>query len=329
MAATNKQVWQRGTVVEANDIAAGIRRIVLEVSEPASAEPGAHVDIEVPIEGRIDTRSYSVVESLGGGNALAISVQRAARSRGGSAYMHRLAVGDTVTMTQPLQNFPLRIGAPQYLLVAGGIGVTALVSMAATLRRLGADYRLVYAGRTRSAMAYLDRLVAGHGDNIAVHVDDEGSPLDVDELVGGLERGTELYVCGPIGLMEAVRHSWAAGGHPMTRLRLETFGNSGMFEPVEFLVRVPRLQVETRVRADQTMLSALRDAGVDVMFDCRKGECGLCEVTILGVDGSVDHRDVFYSQRQRRASQRMCCCVSRITGNDGQAGLPAVTIDVS
>jgi vanillate monooxygenase ferredoxin subunit len=329
MAATNKQVWQRGTVVEADDIAAGIRRIVIEVSEPVPAEPGAHVDIEVPVDGRIDTRSYSVVESLGGGKALAISVQRAARSRGGSAYMHTLAVGDTVTMTQPLQNFPLRVGAPRYLLVAGGIGVTALVSMAATLRRLGADYRFVYAGRTRSAMAYLDRLVIGHGENIAVHVDDEGSPLDVDELVGGIETGTELYVCGPIGLMDAVRRSWAAGGHPNTRLRFETFGNSGMFEAAEFLVRVPRLQVETRVGADQTMLSALQDAGVDVMFDCRKGECGLCEVTILAVDGSVDHRDVFYSQRQRRAGQRMCCCVSRITGNGGQAGLPAVTIDVS
>jgi vanillate O-demethylase ferredoxin subunit len=329
MAATNKQVWQRGTVIEADDVAAGIRRIVLEVSEPAPAEPGAHVDIEVPIDGRIDTRSYSVVESLDGGKTLAITVQLAARSRGGSAHMHRLAVGDIVTMTQPLQNFPLRVGAPRYLLVAGGIGVTALVSMAATLRRLGADYRLVYAGRTRSAMAYLDRLVGCHGENIAVHVDGERSRLDVDELVGGIQTGTELYVCGPIGLMEAVRRSWAAGGHPNTRLRFETFGNSGMFEPAEFLVRVPRLQVETRVSADQTMLSALQDAGVDVMFDCRKGECGLCEVTILGVDGSVDHRDVFYSQRQRRASQRMCCCVSRITGNDGQAGLPAVTIDVS
>jgi vanillate O-demethylase ferredoxin subunit len=329
MAATNRQVWQRGTAIEADDVAAGIRRIVLEVSKPAPAEPGAHVDIEVPIDGRIDTRSYSVVESIGGGKALAISVQLAARSRGGSAYMHRLAVGDALTMTQPLQNFPLRVGAPRYLLVAGGIGVTALVSMAATLRRLGADYRLVYAGRTRSAMAYLDRLVAGHGQNIAVHVDDEGSSLDVDELVGGIQNGTELYVCGPIGLMDAVRRSWAAGGHPNTRLRFETFGNSGMFEAAEFLVKVPRLQVETRVGAEQTMLSALQDAGVDVMFDCRKGECGLCEVTILGVDGSVDHRDVFYSQRQRRASQRMCCCVSRITRSDGQAGLPAVTIDVS
>lgn len=329
MAATNKQVWQRGTVIEAADIAAGIRRVVLEVSQPAPAEPGAHVDVEVPIDARIDTRSYSIVDSLDGGKALAISVQRAPRSRGGSAYMHTLAVGDAVTMTQPLQNFPLRIGAPRYLLVAGGIGVTALVAMAATLRRLGADYRLVYAGRTRPAMAYLDRLVAGHGENIAVHVDDEGNPLDVGELVDGLESGTELYVCGPIGLMEAMRRSWAAAGHPMTRLRFETFGNSGMFEATDFLVRLPRLQVETRVAADQTMLSALQDAGVDVMFDCRKGECGLCEVTILGVDGSVDHRDVFYSERQRRASQRMCCCVSRVTGNDMRGGLPAVTIDVS
>jgi vanillate O-demethylase ferredoxin subunit len=120
-------------------------------------------------------------------------------------------------------------------------------------------------------------------------------------------------------------------------LRYETFGNSGWYDPEEFLVRIPRLGVEAKVGQGRSMLEALEDAGIDMMFGCRKGECGLCEVRILDLNGAVDHRDVFYSQRQQNAEEKMCCCVSRAvssaTGSRADAngsGFPAVvTIDVS
>ncbi|MER2137390.1 MAG: ferredoxin reductase, partial [Arthrobacter sp.] len=196
MAATNVEVWQRAVVREVRDVADGIRRLVLAPEQPVPAVPGTHVDMMVTIGGERHRRSYSVVEAYDGGAQLAVSVFRTAASRGGSIFMHTLEPGDELEITQPLQNFPLRIGAPRYVLLAGGVGITAILQMARVLKNLKADYRLVYAGRRRSAMAYLAELQREHGAALEVHVDAEGSVLSVTELVAGIEAGTELYMCG-------------------------------------------------------------------------------------------------------------------------------------
>jgi vanillate O-demethylase ferredoxin subunit len=289
------------------------------------------------IGGEEQKRSYSVVESSEDGSRLAISVFKSPVSRGGSVFMHTLQVGDTLRITQPLQNFPLRVGAQRYVLLAGGIGVTAIMNMARVLRNVKADYTFIYAARNRAAMAYLSELQQLHGENLVVHVDDEDGILDVPGLVAGLDLDTELYMCGPIRLMDAVRRAWTERELSLPNLRYETFGNSGWYDPEEFLVRIPRLGVEARVGQGRSMLEALEDAGVDMMFDCRKGECGLCEVRILGLEGGIDHRDVFYSERQQKAAEKMCCCVSRAvtspTGSradaDPSRGPAVVTIEVS
>ncbi|NUU33307.1 PDR/VanB family oxidoreductase [Arthrobacter sp. C9C5] len=333
MAATNIEVWQTGTVVEAEAITAETRRLVLSQSLPKKAEPGSHIDVMLTIDGERHKRSYSVVDSSEDGLYVAISVYRAPQSRGGSVFMQGLEVGAQLEITQPLQNFPLRVGAPRYVLLAGGIGITAMVNMARVLRNIKADYTLVYAGRSRSAMAYLPQLEALHGDALRVHVDDEGTALKVDELLAGVDPDAELYMCGPIRLMDAVKRGWGARGLSVPNLRYETFGNSGWFDPEEFVVRVPRLGVETTVGPGKSMLEALEDAGVDMMFDCRKGECGLCEVRLLGLQGAIDHRDVFYSERQQHAAAKMCCCVSRAVSSEAGARMDpgsraVVTIDV-
>ncbi|WP_427005349.1 PDR/VanB family oxidoreductase [Pseudarthrobacter sp. H2] len=334
MAATNIEVWQTGTVVEAETITADIRRLVLAQSIPKKAEPGSHLDVMVTINGERQKRSYSVVDSSEDGRRVAISVFKAPQSRGGSVYMQGLGAGDRLEITQPLQNFPLRIGAPRYVLLAGGIGITALLNMARVLRNIKADYTLVYAGRSRAAMAYLPQLQQLHGDALRLHVDDEGTALKVDELLAGVGRDTELYMCGPIRLMDAVKRGWDTRGLAGPNLRFETFGNSGWYDPEEFVVRVPRLGIEATVGPGTSMLEALEGAGVDMMFDCRKGECGLCEVRLLGLQGSIDHRDVFYSERQQHAAAKMCCCVSRAVSSaagaraDSGGERAVVTIDV-
>ncbi|TFD19556.1 PDR/VanB family oxidoreductase [Cryobacterium sp. TMS1-13-1] len=336
MAATNIEVWQQATVIETEAIATNIQRIVLAPTLPKRAEPGSHLDLFVTIDGERHKRSYSVVESTEDGSRVAISVLQAPLSRGGSIFMHALQLGDTLEITQPLQNFPLRVGAPGYVLLAGGIGVTAIVNMARVLKNLGANYTLVYAARSRERMAYLPELLALHGDNLRVHIDDEGTELSVTELVGSVDPQAELYMCGPIRLMDAVRRAWRERELNLPNLRFETFGNSGWYDPEEFIVRVPRLGVEARVPAGRSMLEALEAVGVEMMFDCRKGECGLCEVKVLALEGAIDHRDVFYSERQQHAAEKMSCCVSRaVTSPTGlhadaaRSGPAIVTIAVS
>lgn len=336
MAATNTEVWQQGTVVEVQNIATDIQRIVLAPGLPRKADPGSHIDVRVRIDGHEDKRSYSVVESNEDGTRLVISVLRAPLSRGGSTYMHTLEPGDQLEITQPLQNFPLRVGAERYILLAGGIGITAMINMARVLKTLRLDYTFVYAGRSRAAMAYLDELQLFHGEKLVVHVDDEGTPLDVNQLVASASAETELYMCGPIRLMDAVRRVWTERELSYPNLRYETFGNSGWHDPEEFIVKVPTLGLEVTVGQGRSMLEALEDAGADMMFDCRKGECGLCEVRILKLEGAIDHRDVFYSARQQHATEKMACCVSRaVTSQRGLmaeasvSGPAVVTIEVS
>jgi vanillate O-demethylase ferredoxin subunit len=249
--------------------------------------------------------------------------------------MHALKPGDSLRITQPLQDFPLRVGAPSYVLVAGGVGITAIRGMASSLKRLSANYTLHYLGASRERMAYLPQLEATHGDRLIPHVTSESGRMSVEQLIDSVPADAELYMCGPIRLMEAIKRRWEHSGRDLTALRYETFGNSGWFDVEPFEVEVPRLGVTAQVQPGESMLEALERAGVEMMYDCRRGECGLCEVKILDLDGHVDHRDVFYSERQKAPNAKMCCCVSRIiAGGEPAAGVTPrkqsrVVIDVS
>jgi ferredoxin-NADP reductase len=320
--------WAAGVVVATGPVAEGVQRITVQRPARGRAAPGSHVDVRVPLGGSTDVRSYSVVESSDEGGLLTISVLRVPQSRGGSAYMHDLSPGDVLEVTQPLQNFPLRVGAPRYVLLAGGIGITAVAEMARVLRHVGADYRLVYVGRSRARMAYVAELAELHGDRLVLHVDAESTPLDVAELVGSVGPETELYMCGPIRLMDDVRRRWQDRGLPPANLRYETFGSSGWFETEEFLARIPSRQVETTVHADETLLEALTRAGVDLMYDCRKGECGLCLLDVACVEGTLDHRDVFLSQAQQASGRALATCVSRVVARSGSGASPVVDLAV-
>ena len=336
MAANSTLRWQEAVVLEVTEVADGVRRIVIQPDHPQPAAPGAHIDVEVRHDGRTIRRSYSVVRSEEQGARWTISVQLAPASRGGSRAMHLIEAGERLRVSYPLQNFPLGVGAARYVLVAGGIGVTALVGMATALRRRGADYSVVLVGRSRPVMAYLDDLTAEHGDRLELHVDDEGTGLDVAALVDEVSRSgkgahTELYICGPIRLMDALRRAWAERGLPGPNLRFETFGNSGAWAPEPFRVAIPGLDREIVVGADVSMLDALEDAGVEVMWDCRKGECGLCAVQVLGCDGQLDHRDVFLSDEQKQRGTSLCSCVSRVASegsSPGSLSRHTITIDL-
>jgi ferredoxin-NADP reductase len=335
MGATTHKRWGRARVLDVCPVAQNVRQVVLEPERlEAPAPPGSHIDIGVYVNGRADVRSYSVVGMGAYGTELILGVQLARQSRGGSAFMHALRRGQEVSITQPLQNFPLNYGRPSYVLAAGGIGITALVAMGRALRARGADYRFVYGARSRELMAFVDDLVAEHGDRLELRIDDEGGSLDVPELVASVPAGGELYVCGPTPMLDAIKAAWAAAGRRPAELRFETFGSSGRFAPEPFTVRIPKLGLETVVPHDVSMLEALEACGADLMYDCRRGECGLCQVKVLDVDGAIDHRDVFLSDAQHEQGDRLQCCVSRVVSGrtaglaetDGRPA--AVTIDV-
>ena len=270
MAASHSEVWQQGIVAAVRTVAQDTVRIEIDVPLPVPVDPGAHVDVRIPLAGVLVRRSYSVVDATADGRRIALTVYRAETSRGGAAVMHALRPGDVLEVTQPQNDFPLRWGASRYVLIAGGVGVTAILGMAERLRRAGADYTLLYAGRSRERMAYLEDLQALHGERMRVHVSTEGAPLVVDELLDDVRPGDELYVCGPIRLMDAVRRGWVARGYPPADVRMETFGNSGWFAPQEFTVRVRLARVALDATEDtahvekQVRVDAERPVSVQV-----------------------------------------------------------------
>jgi vanillate O-demethylase ferredoxin subunit len=291
-----------GRVSRVVELSPDIRAFDIETAfAPAAA--GAHLKLAAPHE----MRSYSIFETFEGGYRIA--VKRLPESRGGSAYMHSLREGARLQVAGPFNHFALRLGAPAYLLVAGGIGITAILSHARALARAGAAARVVYGARDRASLVLADQL-----DACETFIADEDRRIDLQAEIARLAPGGEAYVCGPVPMLEEAKRLWRASGRPMDLLRFETFGASGRWPTAPFRVSIPRLGREIEVAANQSLLQALELAGVKMIFDCRKGECGLCALPILGVDGVVDHRDVFFSDEEKAAGERLCTCVSRVYG---------------
>jgi vanillate O-demethylase ferredoxin subunit len=316
LAATNLEVWQKGLVVKIDSAAPTIRKITLRQSMPVKAEPGSHIDLILKSGKQQLRRSYSVVSQSPDFVEITIGVLKTRNSRGGSIAMHELKVGDVLDITQPIQNFPLRYSAENYILLAGGIGITALVEMGEALKRARANYRFVYVVKSRNLAIFANDLATTHGDNFQLFVDDEANELSVEHLVSSAGQGTELYMCGPIRLMDDVRREWKKHDLDITNLRYETFGAGGWFEPEPFKVHIVDRGLEVIVGENESMLDALESAGLEVMADCRKGECGLCELRVVNSKGKIEHRDVFYSEEQKHEGRKIACCVSRMVSSD-------------
>jgi ferredoxin-NADP reductase len=312
---TSPNYFGDATVRAVRPAARDVRLIEIEPMAGASSYPaGSHLDLSLHIGGLPDTRSYSIVGAGPADGAYRIAVKLLPNTRGGSRWIHDLAPGQSIRISQPRSNFALLHGRPDYLLVAGGIGITPLIGMAQTLARHNRSFRLLYAGRERDQMPFLDDLAEICGDRLEVFASAEGQRLDVSAAISALHPDGEAYVCGPLRLMDSVTAAWNAAGRPPARLRIETFGASGRYPTAGFAVRVNDVDRDVEVSSTRTMLAALTDAGVDMMWDCLRGECGLCTVTVLAHDQPLDHRDVFLSEDERAAGASLCACVSRATG---------------
>jgi ferredoxin-NADP reductase len=245
---------------------------------------------------------------------LRIAVRLAPAGRGGSAWMHALRLGDEVRVSAPVDAFPLSPGRRPSVLLAGGIGITPVPGLARALRASSTDYRIVYTGRRRSSMPFAGHLLAAHPGRVDVIETASQPRVDADALVASVPDGGVLYVCGSMGLLTEVRAAWQRAGRPPGLLRFETFGTSGSVPARAFRAEIPSRGLSVEVAADVSLLDALEAAGVEVLYDCLRGECGLCRVRVVGAEGAIDHRDVFLSERQRLAGDKLCSCVSRVSG---------------
>ncbi len=271
---------------------------------------GAHIDV---ISGSF-SRKYSLCGMRGDAASYRIAIRRDELGRGGSAHLHEtLRPGEMVRIRGPRNHFRLDETQDDYLLIAGGIGITPIIAMADRLKTLGKRYALHYCGRSVTTMAFVERLRRDHGDRLHLYPSNEGCKLDLAAVLNASSETTPIYACGPSRLLDAL--DMLVADEP-DRLRVERFeAPATVVDPsadLSFDVELADSGLTICVAPGQTMLQALNAAGIDVPSDCGEGLCGTCEVGI--VSGEIDHRDVVLTASERREGRRMIACCSRGRG---------------
>ena len=304
------------TVAGASDLTPRIRRFELRAAAGGQLPawtPGAHLDMPVHLATGLATRSYSLIGDCAQRDHYEIAVLRDDAGKGGSLAMHRdYASGRVVRCGLPANQFELHTDERPCILIAGGIGITPIRSMAIELQRRGAEFALHYAARSVTETALMDDLCDRFGAKISFWHSD-GAPtnqLNIQKVMAGLPGDGAVYVCGPLGLIQAAIDVSARLDLPSTCVRFERFSSAtpqAADHAFDVVLRVSSRVVH--VRANQTILDAVLAAGIPAAFGCRAGQCGTCAVDVLA--GEVDHRDTVLDDADRNLFDRMCICVSR------------------
>ena len=269
-------------------------------------QPGAHVDLLLG-EGLV--RQYSLSGDPADTTSYRVGVLREPDGRGGSSFVHEnLRPGSRVEVRGPRNHFVLE-PSPRYVFIAGGIGITPILPMIAQVEAQGAEWTLVYGGRTRSSMAFLDELAA-YGERVVVWPQDERGHIDLAALLGVPADDTLVYVCGPTPLLDAVEElcrKWPEGALHLERFAAKTVGSPVLDEPFE--VELARSGQVLTVPVDRSVVDVLDDAGVVVLTSCGEGTCGTCETGVI--EGVPDHRDSVLTAPEQERNDCMMVCVSR------------------
>ncbi len=304
---------------EAKDVVRIVLRRPNGASLPAFCA-GAHIDLFLP---NGVTRQYSLINPCGDLDCYEIAVSKSVVSRGGSSYVHgALNVGDTLEVSEPRNNFSLQPGHETFHFIAGGIGITPILSMIRYCESRGWRWRLLYLARSRACIAFHDELAAFGADRVRFHLDDEaGCLFDFTDGSFDVPSGVPIYCCGPAPVMKAVGEFSAR--HPGNPAYFEWFsvpeGGGAGPTAMDFDIKLSRSGRVLRVPQDKSILEVLEEHGYDLPCSCREGMCRTCETAVL--EGVPEHRDYVLSSAERAAGRTMMICVSRTLG-------PTLVLDI-
>ncbi|MGW0363195.1 PDR/VanB family oxidoreductase [Streptomyces sp. NPDC002990] len=291
----------RALITSRTEPALGVLELGLRSPDLPPWTPGAHVDVTLP-SGLI--RQYSLCGDPADSGTYRIAIRLVEDGRGGSREAHaQLVEGAELELRPPRNRFEL-VPAPSYVFVAGGIGITPVLPMLRAATAAGADWTLLYGGRSRASMPFLAELAA-YGRRVTVVPEDEGGLPDLAPLAG-IGPGTLVYCCGPDPLMRAVT---AAVPDPAA-VHLERFAPPETGPAKGFAVELRRSGRTVEVGAEESVLTAVRRELPDTPYSCQQGFCGTCQHRVLA--GEVDHRDELLTDQERADS--MLLCVSRAKG---------------
>ena len=279
-------------------------------SELPAFMAGAHIEVRVTLaSGESAWRSYSLANDPAERGHYEIGVLRT-RDGGGSAYLHdRVSIGNTLEISAPSNRFALAENATEHVLIAGGIGITPLLSMARTLARQAKRFDLWYLARLPDAMPFMRALDRLHGGRTVRHFSKPEGRLDLSRVLGRPVAGRHLYVCGPRSLIDDTLRIARASGYAEQALHFELFNAETGAEDISFEVELRRSGVRFAVGPGETILIKAQEHGVFPSSDCTRGECGACLTRVL--EGQPLHRDIYLTDAEKVANEFMTICVSR------------------
>jgi ferredoxin-NADP reductase len=299
----------RSMALEAEDVLS----IVLETVDGRDLpefEYGSHIDFMM----RPDLiRQYSLCGQSNLRSQWTVAVLLETESRGGSTYVHEvLRPGMTVTVAGPRSNFKL-VDAERYLFIAGGIGITPLLPMVRHVAAEGKDWKMLYGGRRRASMAFVNEL-SQLGPRVTIAPEDECGLLDLKGAIDSLASDAAVYCCGPEGLISAVEAMCATLGRPAPRV--ERFGARPKSDDEDvndanesFDIVLSMSGQRLTIPADKSIIEVLKESGYSVVTSCEEGYCGTCETVV--VSGIPDHRDEYLDPEERASNERMMICCGR------------------
>ncbi len=274
---------------------------------------GAHTVVSMHDGDHLRRNPYSLMSSPFDGTHYQISVLRTKDSRGGSVFMHdHVRAGTELSISQPVNLFPIDRRGRRHILIAGGIGITPFMAMTTQLSREDIPFELHYCMRSEGLAAYWKALRSAFGHRVHTYFDDQKQALPLDRLLNGQPLGTHLYVCGPGGMIEWVLRAAREAGWPDENVHSERFLAPPGGKP--FTVELSRSGKTIAVGQHQSILEAVEAAGVDAPYLCRGGACGQCETVVLAADGTIQHNDHFLSDDEKASGKKIMVCVSRLDG---------------
>jgi dimethylamine monooxygenase subunit B len=276
---------------------------------------GAHVVVGMRDGNVLRRNPYSLMSSPTDASGYEISVLRVEHSRGGSEFLHeKLKPGDQLTLSQPLNLFPLDQRGRKHIMMAGGIGITPFIAMMDQLAHANQTFELHYAVRTRTHGAYWRELAAKYGAHrVKIYCDEEKLFIPTEAILGNQPLGTHLYVCGPAGMIKGVLGQARDFGWPNQNLHSEEFLAPPPGKP--FNVNLQKSGRTIEVHSHQSILEAVEAAGVDAPYLCRGGACGQCETNVIACNGALEHNDHFLELEDKASGRKIMICVSRINGS--------------
>lgn len=300
-------------VVPLNDL---VTRFEFTRTDGADFPPfsaGAHTVVEMRDGDRTRLNPYSLMSDPADRSIYAISVRRDDQGRGGSLFMHtNVKVGDQMTLTYPVNLFPLDLRAKKHVFFAGGIGITPFKAMIAQLEQSNGNWELHYACRTPALGTYADELAEKYANKVHIYYDDQSQAIPLEDLLDGQPLGTHIYVCGPAGMIDWVHATASAHGWPSENVHSEEFLAPQPGKPFE--VRLCQSDITIQVGEHESLLEAMERCGVDAPFLCRGGACGQCETDVVEADGEFVHRDHWLDDEDHASGKKIMPCVSRFIG---------------